>query len=124
MKKKVLIIEDEKNLIDVLKKKINKEDCEVSVARNKEEGLRMIKKINPDLILLDITMPKIDGFVIMETMTKDEKMKNIPIIAISNSGQSTELNRAQKLGVKDLIVRTELDLQDVMEKVKKHINSY
>jgi CheY-like chemotaxis protein len=123
MKKKILIVADEKNLIELLKKKLTNEDYEVSVAHNGEEGLRTMKKIKPDLILLDIVMPRIDGFEVMEAMAKDDKLKNIPIVVVSNSGQSVEINRAQKLGAEDWIVKTEFDLQEVIEKVKKHINS-
>jgi len=124
MEKKILIIEDEKILLELLRKKLTDENYEVSIARNGEEGLKTMRKIKPDLILLDIVMPKIDGFGVMEAMSKDEKLKNIPIIIVSNSGQPVELDRAQKLGAKDWLVKTEFDPLEVVEKVKKHINSY
>jgi len=124
MEKKILIIEDEKILLELLQKKLIDEGYEVFIAHNGEEGLRVMRKIKPDLILLDIVMPKVDGFEVMETMLKDEKLKNIPVVIVSNSGQSVELDRAQKLGAKDWLVKTEFDPQEVVEKVKKHINCY
>jgi two-component system, chemotaxis family, chemotaxis protein CheY len=124
MVQKILIIEDEKILLDLLKKKLTDENYEVSIARDGEEGLRVMKKIKPDLVLLDIVMPKMDGFGVMEAMIKDKKLKNIPVVIVSNSGQSVELDRAQRLGAKDWLVKTEFDPLEVVKKVKKHINSY
>ncbi|PIZ89422.1 MAG: response regulator, partial [Candidatus Nealsonbacteria bacterium CG_4_10_14_0_2_um_filter_37_10] len=91
------------------------------VARDGEEGLKTMKEIKPDLILLDIIMPKMGGLEVMEEMAKDEGIKDIPVIVISNSGQPVELDRAQKLGAKDWLIKTEFDPQEVVDKVVKQI---
>lgn len=121
MSKKILIVEDEELLSDMLKRKLEMEGYEVFIAKNGVEGLEKIKKINPDLILLDIVMPEKGGFEVMEELKGEENLKNIPIIIISNSGQPVEIDRAKELGVKDWLIKTEFDPQEVIEKVKKQI---
>lgn len=119
--KKILLIEDEEIMVDLLQKKLTKEGYEISVARNGEEGLKTAREISPNLILLDIIMPKMGGFEVMEEMAKDKKLKEIPVIIISNSGQPVELDRAQKLGAKDWLIKTEFDPREVVDKVVKQI---
>ena len=123
MAKKILLIEDEDIVIELLEKKLSKEGYEVFVARDGEEGLKQMREMDPkpDLILLDIIMPKMGGFEVMEEMLKDKNLKKIPVIIISNSGQPVELDRAKKLGAKDWLIKTEFDPSEVLEKVKKQI---
>ena len=121
MFKKILIIEDEEIIVDLLQRKLTNEGYEISVARNGEEGLKMIKEERPDLVLLDIIMPKMSGFQVMEEMNKEESLKEIPVIIISNSGQPVEIGRAQQLGAKDWLIKTEFDPKEVLEKVVKQI---
>ena len=123
MLKKILIVEDEEILLDLLQKKLTKEGYEISVARDGEEGLKIMREMEPkpDLILLDIVMPKMGGFEVMEEMVKEPELKKIPVIIISNSGQPVELDRAQKLGAKDWLIKTEFDPEEVIEKVKKQL---
>jgi CheY-like chemotaxis protein len=106
-----------------LQRKLSREGYEVFVARDGEEGLKKMREMDPkpDLVLLDIIMPKMGGFEVMEEMKKDESLKNIPVIVISNSGQPVELDRAKKLGAKDWLIKTEFDPNEVLEKVKKQI---
>ena len=117
MAKKVLLIEDEEIMINLLQKKLIQEGYEVSIARDGEEGLKMTKEQRPDIILLDIIMPKMGGFEVMEEIAKDPELKKIPIVVISNSGQPVELDKARDLGAKDWLIKTEFDPQEVIEKV-------
>jgi len=121
MPKKILLVEDEEIIIDLLQRKLTKEGYEISVARDGEEGLEKMREIEPDLILLDVVMPKMGGFEVMEEMNKDEELKKIPVIVISNSGQPVEIDRAIKLGAKDWLIKTEFDPQEVIDKVIKQI---
>lgn len=121
MAKKILLIEDEEIMIDLLQRKLSQEGYEVSVARDGEEGLKLIREIKPDLILLDIIMPKMGGFEVMEEMQKDKELKKIPVIVISNSGQPVELDRAKELGARDWLIKTEFNPQEVIDKVIKQI---
>jgi CheY-like chemotaxis protein len=119
---KILLAEDEELLIDVLQRKLTQEGYELKVAKNGREALEILKGGEEfDLILLDIIMPEMSGFEVMEEMQKDENLKKIPVIVISNSGQPVELTRAKALGAKDWIVKTEFDPQEVLEKVKTYI---
>ena len=126
--KKILIIEDEEIMIDLLQKKLTVEGYEISVARDGKEGLEKMKDDlqagnPPDLVLLDIIMPKMGGFEVMEEMQKDRELKKIPVIVVSNSGQPVEIDKAQALGAKDWLIKTEFDPQEVIDKVKKQIDN-
>ncbi len=121
MPKKVLLVEDEEIMINLLQKKLVQEGYEVSIAKNGEEGLSMMKEVKPDIILLDIIMPKMSGFEVMEEMRKDTELKKIPIVVISNSGQPVELDKAKELGARDWLIKTEFDPQEVIEKVIRQI---
>lgn len=123
MAKKILLVEDEEIMIGLLQRKLTQEGYEVLVARDGQEGLERLRGMEskPDLVLLDIIMPKLGGFEVMEEMNKDPELKKIPVIVISNSGQPVELDRAQKLGAKDWLIKTEFDPQEVIDKVVKQI---
>ncbi len=117
MAKKILILEDEIILLELLKKKLTGEGYEVSTAMDGVEGLKIMKVQKPDLILLDIIMPRMGGIEVMEEMQKSDGLKDISIIVISNSGQPVEIDKAQRLGACDWLVKTEFDPQSVVEKV-------
>ena len=117
MAKRILLLEDEELMIDLLERKLTQEGYEVSVAKDGVEGLKKMKKTRPDVVLLDIVMPRMGGFEVMEEMVKNEELKKIPVIVISNSGQPVELDRAKRLGAKDWLIKTEFDPQEVLEKV-------
>lgn len=121
MAKKILLIEDEEIMIGLLEKKLAQEGYEISVARDGIEGLEKMRKAKPDLILLDIVMPKMGGFEVMERIKEDKELKKIPIVIISNSGQPVEIDRARELGARDWLIKTEFDPQEVIDKVVKQI---
>ncbi len=121
MPKKVLIIEDEEILSKLLKNKLEDEGYEAEVALDGQEGLTKAKSFKPDLILLDIIMPKVNGFEVLEKIKVDSELNKIPIIIVSNSGQPVELERAQKLGAVDWLVKTEFDPEEVIDKVIRQI---
>lgn len=114
---KILIIEDDQILSDVLSRKLVKEGYEVWMAKDGEDGLRQIKKTAPNLILLDIVMPKKDGFDVLDSLKKEQS--KIPVIIISNSGQSVEISKAISLGARDYLVKAEFDPEEVVLKVRK-----
>jgi len=118
---RILILEDEGIIIDLLQKKLEKEGYDIEVARDGEEGLKKIKEIWPDLILLDLEIPKISGLGVMEEINKNPALKRIPIIVMSEAGDSFELKRAQELGAKDWIIKIEFDLPQIINKVVQQI---
>jgi len=121
MAKKVLLIEDERIMRELLEKKLGREGYEVFLAVDGEQGLEAVREIYPDLVLLDIIMPKKSGFEVMEEMQKDPVLKKIPVIVVSNSGQPVELSKARQLGAVDWLIKTEFDPKEVVNKVKKQI---
>jgi len=118
--KKILIIEDEEALASILSSKFKVEGFNVLVSSNGQDGLEQIEKWRPDLILLDIVMPKMNGYEVLEEMNK--KNIKIPAIIISNSGQDVELEKAKKLGAEDFIIKTQIDPGEVVVKVNKFLN--
>lgn len=121
MAKKILIVEDEEILTDLLGKKLTQVGYDVSVARDGVEGMEQVERSIPDLILLDIVMPRMGGFEVIKELKKKEEFSKIPIIIISNSGQPVELDLAQRLGVNDWLIKTDFDPQEVLDKVVKQI---
>ena len=121
MAQKILLIENEEIMVNLLQKKLTEEGYKIEIARDGIEGLEKAKLVKPNLILLDIVMPKMGGLEVLEEMQKDKKLKKIPVIIISNSGQPVEIDKAQRLGAKDWLIKTEFDPQEVIEKVKKQL---
>jgi len=122
MPKKILIIEDEEIMFSLLEKRLKGEGYDIQIARDGQAGLAMMRQEKPDLVLLDIIMPKMNGFDVLEAMRADSSLKDVSAIIISNSGQPVELDRAKELGVKDWLIKTEFDIQEVLAKVKKQLN--
>lgn len=119
-KVKILIVEDEVALADVLNTKLGKEGYEVEVAYDGEEGYAKINSWKPDLILLDIVMPKMNGYEVLEKLNADQN--KTPVIIISNSGQPVEIEKTTKLGAVDHLIKTQFNPNDVIEMVAKFLN--
>ena len=105
----------------LLAAKLKKEGYSVEFAYDGEAGYDKIKKTKPDLILLDIVMPKMDGYEVLEKM-KEDNVK-IPVIIISNSGQPVEIEKTKKLGAVDHLIKTEFSPLDVLNKVKNCLDN-
>lgn len=118
-KKKILIIEDERPLLAVIKSKLELSGYDVVAAEDGEKGERMVVDEKPDLVLLDILLPKKDGFQVLEGL--NAKGINVPIVIISNSGQPVEVDRALKMGVRDYLIKADFSPTEVLEKVEKLI---
>lgn len=115
-KTKILLIEDEEALVDLLLAKLKKENYEAKAARNGEEGYAMVNSWKPDLVLLDIVMPKMDGYEVLEKLNEDGN--KTPVIVISNSGQPVEIEKTKRLGAVDHLIKTEFSPLDVLTKIK------
>jgi len=120
-KKRILFIDDDKLLGDVLTRKIEKEGYEVILVTDGAEGLHHISSDKPDLVLLDILLPTMNGYEVLEAKQKDPTLTNIPIIIISDSGQPVDMERARILGVKDYLIKARLDPQEVMNKINSYL---
>lgn len=118
---RVLIIEDDQEILGLLSRKISDAGYEVLTAHDGEEGLKLLREENLDLILLDITLPNIDGIELLKRKQAVPETKDIPVIIISNSGAASEISQARHLGACDWIIKTKFSLQETMEKINKVI---
>ncbi|KKR49215.1 MAG: two component transcriptional regulator, winged helix family protein [Candidatus Magasanikbacteria bacterium GW2011_GWC2_40_17] len=117
---KILIVEDDNFLADIYKTKLELEGFKVTVATDGEKGLKMIQTKTPDLVLLDILLPKLDGFAILETVKQtDSAVKDLPIILLTNLGQNEEVQKGLKLGAADYLIKAHFKPAEVVEKIKK-----
>lgn len=118
--KNILIVEDEQTLLNVLKDRFEGEGWKVSVAVNGEEAVEIIKKSKLDLVLLDLLMPKKDGFEVLEEVRADLEFKYLPIIVLSNLGGDEDIKKALALGANDYYVKTQHPMSEIVEKAKKY----
>ncbi len=120
--KKILIIEDDLFLGNVLTQKLTTEGFDVALSRDGLKGFGKMKSFHPDLVLLDIILPNMNGYEILEARQKDPSLADIPVIIISNSGQPVEINRALALGIKDYLVKAQFDPEEVIAKVRASLS--
>lgn len=119
--KKILVAEDDKFLQKIYQLKFVKSGYDVRVTSNGQEFLEVLETFTPDIILLDLVMPIKDGFSVLETMAKDLRFKNIPVIVASNLGQEEDIKKAMKLGARDFIVKSDTALNGVIEKIEAYL---
>jgi DNA-binding response OmpR family regulator len=119
---KILIVEDDETLARMYKKKLVFEGFIAILAFSGEEGLALVQKEKPDLILLDIMMPGIDGFEVVRRIRKIEEIKNIPIIMLTNLGTSDVfVDEAKKLGVKNYLVKYKTSSATLVATIKEEL---
>lgn len=123
MKNKILIIEDEKDLRYFLSLALKAEGFEIIEAFDAEEGLEKLKTERPDLILLDIYLPRMSGFEFLTKIKKDSKLKDIPVIILSNLGQQEEIEEGLKRGAVDYMVKANYTLDEIVKKVKDFLKT-
>ena len=118
MPKTILIIEDDKFLRELIARKLLGENYQVSEAVDGEEGIKKVKEEKPDLVLLDLILPGIDGFEVMARMKEDPVLSTIPIIILSNLGQKEEVEKGLKLGAVDYLIKAHFTPGEIIDKVK------
>ncbi len=118
MAKKILIIEDDKFLRELITQKLIKESYDVSEAIDGEEGMERIKKLKPDLVLLDLILPGIDGFEVLSRMKEDVSVSQIPVIILSNLGQKDDVEKGLKLGAVDYLIKAHFTPGEIINKIK------
>jgi len=116
---KILVIEDDPFLSSMYSTKFELEDFDVKSAEDGEQGLVVAAEFVPDIILLDIMMPKLDGFGVLERLKKSEKLKNIPVILLTNLNQKDEVQRGLSLGADDYLIKAHFMPSEVVDKIKK-----
>lgn len=117
-KKIVLLVEDDTFLLSMYTTKFELENFKVLAAEDGEKGLKMAIKENPDIILLDIMLPKMDGMEVLKKLKVDSKTKNIPVILLTNLSQKNEIEQAMSLGANDYLIKAHFMPSEVVEKIK------
>jgi DNA-binding response OmpR family regulator len=116
---KVLVAEDDAFLSKAYSAKLKKEDFEVITAANGEEVMGKVKSEKPDIILLDIVMPKKNGFDVLYDLKQEPSTKNIPVVILSNLGQEEDIKRGKDLGADDYLIKSDIAINDVVDKIKQ-----
>ncbi|MCD6149233.1 response regulator [bacterium] len=123
-KKKILIIEDDEILSKTLQEFLSADGFEVAIALNGEIGIKMAEEKNPDLIVLDIILPKKDGYEVIKELKKESGVaKDIPIILLTNLGSFADVEKALKLGATTYLTKTDYSLEDVAKKIKETLDA-
>lgn len=123
VKPKVLFIDDDNFLRKVYKAELGDHGYEVELAVDGEEGLQKVQTMDPDLIILDMIMPKKNGFEVLTTLQSDPKTKNIPVIILSNLGQEDDVKKGLDLGAVDYLVKDNITLSAIIDKVSQYLHS-
>ena len=114
----VIVVEDESFLSKILSERLNDEGFQrVDVAGNGEEAVQKIKTNPPSIVLLDMILPRMNGFEVLQTLKADKKLASIPVLILSNLGQDQDIEQAKKLGADDYIVKSNFSIQKVIDKV-------
>ena len=116
---KILLIEDDYFLAGIYLTKFKLEGFEIFLAQDGEQGLRLANSKKPDIILLDIFLPKKDGFAILQDLKKSSITKNIPVIMMTNLSESKNIKKAVNLGAVDYLVKSNFLPNEIVEKVKQ-----
>ena len=119
--KKILIIEDDRFLRELISRKLLDEGFVIVEAMDGEEGIKKTKEEKPDLILLDLILPSIDGFEVLSQIKKDESVKSIPVVILSNLGQKEEVEKGLKLGAIDYLIKAHFTPGEIIEKIKSNL---
>ncbi|MFA6048079.1 MAG: response regulator [Parcubacteria group bacterium] len=121
MAKKILIVEDDSFVMDIYHTKLTQEGFKVSTAANGMEALKKLEKERPDLILLDIIMPYVDGLEVLKKVRMMEQMKSVPIILLTNLSQKEEVDEGLALGANDYLIKSHFTPSEVLEKINKYL---
>ncbi len=120
--KKILIVEDDSFVMDIYHTKLSQEGYEIIEAHNGVEAMEKLKEIKPDMILLDIVMPYMDGMEVLKKVKADEKLKSIPVILLTNLSQKEEITEGLGLGANDYLIKSHFTPSEVLEKIKIYFN--
>ncbi|MFA6485849.1 MAG: response regulator [Candidatus Magasanikbacteria bacterium] len=118
----VLIVEDDVFLSQIYQKKFEIEGFKLVTADNGEKAFTEAKKKKPDIILLDILLPKMDGFAVLEKIKNDREIQNIPVILLTNLGQKEDVDKGLEVGAADYLIKAHVKPSEVVDRVRKILN--
>jgi len=114
----LVLLEDDEFLAEVIVRKLTGVGADIKRYRNGLEGLAAIRQYTPDLVLLDIMMPIMNGYEVLQVMSEEHLIEEVPVMVVSNSGQPVEIDKVMKLGVKDYVVKVDFTPDEVLEKAR------
>ena len=117
-KNKILVVEDEEILLAALQEELNQGGYETMGAVDGEDGLSKVLTFKPDLILLDLVMPKMDGMTVLQKLKESPETASVPVVILTNLSDYERISEALSLGAKDYLVKANYSLADLMDKVK------
>lgn len=120
-KKKVLVIEDDSMLSSMYRMKLEDSGYTAFVANEGKQGLETAKSEKPDLILLDIMMPMMDGFSVLAEIKEDASLKDVPVIIMTNLGTNEDIDKGKKMGAVDYVVKADSTPAQIVERIKKYL---
>lgn len=120
--KKALLVEDDTFMLEILSGRLRKSGYEVSIATDGEECMKILESQKPDVVLLDILLPKIDGFEVLRRINSLPELARIPVVILSNLGQKEEVQKAKNLGAKDYIIKANFTTKEIVEKLNNVLN--
>ena len=118
---KILLVEDDPFLVTLLKAKLSREGFEILHAKDGQEAIDILRKGKPDLILLDIILPQKSGFEVLEEVRSDPQLRNVPVMIISNLGQTGDIEKGRELGVLEYFVKAKISVDELSDKVKEFL---
>lgn len=119
--KKILLVEDEQILSEMYQSRFSRAGFEVVLASEAKKGLQKAKKVKPDLIILDILLPRENGLFFLEKWFKDPKISSIPVVIFSNFDDPDAKQKARELGAKDYLIKTNYTPREITEKIKQYL---
>lgn len=122
MAQKILFVEDDALIVKIYTARLTKDGYEVYTADNGEDGIKIALEKRPDLVVLDVMMPKVDGFGVLQKLRADANFAKIPILLYSNLAQEEELKRALAMGATEFIVKANISPTELVEKIKKYLS--
>lgn len=120
-KNKILLVEDDSAISLMYKGKFDADGFEVITADNGATGLELAKKEMPDIVMLDVILPQMDGFTVLKELKSDSKTKNIPVIMLTNLGTPEDKAKGEKMGAVDYIVKAHLTPSQISDKIKGYL---
>lgn len=117
--KSILLVEDDPFLIDIYVTRLRDESYKIEVAKDGKSALEKLKKKKPSLLLLDIVLPKMDGWELLKKIAKDSKLKKMKVIILSNLGERKEIKKGLGLGAVKYLVKANYTPSEVVEEIKK-----
>jgi len=118
--KRILIVEDDEFLVQMYATKLESQDFAVRTAGDGKQALKVVRKDRPD-ILLDLNLPVMDGFQVLEELRKDSALKKIPVLVLTNYGQKDNIDRCLSLGAVDYLIKAHFVPSEVVDKIKSLI---